>query len=83
MFDFFCYYLFNFIEDAMRLDTAASSFWGSAFCALFRRVSFASLCLAIFWLILFHLVRSCQVRAWFLAFAFRVWEILRFGEVRF
>ena len=44
------------IEDAMRRDTAAPSFWGSAFRALFRWVVFAGLCLAIVWLILFDLV---------------------------
>ena len=44
------------IEDAMRRDTAAPSFWGSACRALFRWVVFAGLCLAIVWLILFDLV---------------------------
>ena len=29
------------IEDAMRRDTAAPSFWGSAFCAPFAHVGFA------------------------------------------
>ena len=44
------------IEDAMRRDTAAPSFWDSACRALFRGVVFAGLCLAIVWLILFDLV---------------------------
>ena len=49
------------IEDAMRRDTAAPAFWSSAFRDPFAHVGFACYCLAIVWLILFDLVRSCQV----------------------
>ena len=46
------------IEDAMRRDTAAPSFLGSAFRDSFRQVALAGLCLPILWLILFDLGRS-------------------------
>ena len=49
------------IEDAMRRDTATPSFWGLAFRDPFQQVVRAGLCLPIFWLILFDLVRPCQI----------------------
>ena len=45
----------------MRRDTAAPSFWGSAFRDSFRQVALAGLCLPILWWILFDLGRSWQI----------------------
>jgi hypothetical protein len=46
------------IEDALRRDTAAPSFWSLAFRDPFRQVAPAGLCLPFLCLILFDLVRS-------------------------
>ena len=78
----------------MRRDTAAPSFWDSAFRDPFRHEAPAALCLAIVWLfhlvsscpILFHLAWSCQIllaSSLVSGLASRICEIRRFCKICF